>query len=31
VTARTYGHAIGSPAEQAARVAEAMKAADFGH
>jgi integrase len=31
VTARVYAHAIGSPAEQAARVAEAMRAAGLGH
>jgi len=31
VTARVYAHAIGSPAEQAARVAAAMRAAGLGH
>jgi integrase len=31
ITAKVYSHAIGSPAEQAARVAEAMRRADFGH
>ena len=31
VTAKVYAHAIGSDAEQAARVAEAMKAAGLGH
>jgi integrase len=31
VTARVYSHALGSPAEQAARVAEAMRAAGLGH
>ena len=31
VTAKVYAHAIGSPAEQAARVAEAMKVAGLGH
>jgi integrase len=31
VTARVYAHALGSPAEQAARVAEAMRAAGLGH
>jgi integrase len=31
VTARVYGHAIGSPAQQAARIAAAMEQADFGH
>jgi integrase len=31
ITAKVYSHAIGSPAEQAARIAEAMKRADFGH
>ena len=30
ITAKVYSHAIGSPAEQAARVAEAMNRADFG-
>jgi integrase len=31
VTARVYAHALGSPAEQAARVAAAMQAAGLGH
>jgi integrase len=31
VTARVYAHALGSPAERAARVAEAMRAAGLGH
>jgi integrase len=31
ITAKVYSHAIGSPAEQAARVADAMRRADFGH
>jgi integrase len=31
VTARVYSHAIGSPAEQAARVAAGMRAAGLGH
>jgi integrase len=31
VTARVYAHALGSPAEQAARVAAAMRAAGLGH
>jgi integrase len=31
VTAKVYAHAIGSDAEQAARVAEAMKVAGLGH
>lgn len=31
VTARVYAHALGSPAERAARVAEAMRAAGLGY